>query len=151
MNVDTASFFSEIKIDTSGLGDRVIQEEEITDPVFDVVIINFDLNEYVLQPEAKNTIQENVIDKLKSDSRLYVTIKGYTDPLGDADYNFKLSKRRAESVKAFIESKGIGENRIRTFSFGESESLDSGVNWEDLDTNELKKYRRVEIVIYLPD
>lgn len=151
VEVDTSSFFSEITIDTAGLGDRIVHDEEITDPVFDVVVINFDLNEHVLKPDAKNTIKKSVIDELKSDSRLYVTIKGYTDPLGDTDYNFRLSRRRAESVKTFLESNGIGEKRIRTFSFGESETLEAGVNWEDLDEAELKKYRRVEIVIYLPE
>jgi len=87
---------------------------------------------------------------LKGDSRLYVTIKGYTDPLGDADYNEKLSRNRALAVKDFLASNGIGENRIRTFSFGESLSLQEGKDWEDLSEAELQKHRKVEIVIYLP-
>ena len=70
--------------------------------------------------------------------------------MGDADYNLNLSKKRAESVKEFLKSNGIGENRIRTFSYGESLALQKGVNWEDMDEAELKKYRKVEIVIYLP-
>lgn len=151
IDVDTASFFSEITIDTSGLGDRVSPDPDITDPVFDVVVVNFDLNEHILKPESKDIIQKSVVDELKNDNRLYVTIKGYTDALGDEDYNFALSKRRAESVKAYLESKGIGENRIRTFSFGASQALKEGVNWEDLDEAELRKHRRVEIVIYLPE
>ncbi len=145
LDVDTLSFFSEITIDTTGLGERVIK-----DPIFDVVVVNFELNEYTLRPEAKKIIQESVIDELKADGRLYVTIKGYTDALGDADYNLNLSKKRAESVKEFLKSNGIGENRIRTFSYGESQALQKSVNWEDLDEAELKKYRKVEIVIYLP-
>ncbi len=151
LDVDTLSFFSEITIDTIGLGDRVIKKEEpIKDPVFDVITVNFDLNEYALHPEAKEIIQENVIDALTGDSRLYVTIKGYTDALGNADYNLNLSKKRAETVKEFLKSNGIGENRIRTFSYGESQLLEKGIKWEDLDEMELKKYRKVEIVIYLP-
>lgn len=151
VDLDTASFFSEITIDTSGLGSRVIAEEVITDPVFDVITVNFDLNQSALRPEAKQTIQKDVIDELTTDSRLYVTIKGYTDALGDANYNLNLSKKRAESVQQFLENNGIGQSRIRTFSFGESQSLESGVNWEDLDEAELKKHRKVEIVIYLPE
>jgi outer membrane protein OmpA-like peptidoglycan-associated protein len=151
LNVDTISFFPEITVDTTGYGYRAINEKkQIKDPVFDVITINFDLNEYSLLPEAKKTIQENVIDELKGDSRLYVTIKGYTDALGDADYNLNLSKKRAESVKEFLKSNEIGENRIKTFSYGASQSLKEGINWEDLDETELKKYRKVEIVIYLP-
>jgi outer membrane protein OmpA-like peptidoglycan-associated protein/tetratricopeptide (TPR) repeat protein len=151
LDVDTQSFFSEITIDTTGLGDRVIQEEVITDPVFDVIVINFDLNEHMLKPESKKIILENVVNELKADKRLYVTIKGYTDALGDADYNYRLSKRRAESVKAFLEENGIGESRIRTFSFGASQALQEGVDWSDLSEEELRKHRKVEIVIYLPE
>ena len=151
VDVDTLSFFSEITVDTTGYGYRVIKENmEIKDPVYDVITVNFDLNEYTLRPEAKTTIQENVIEALKSDSRLYVTIKGYTDALGDADYNLALSKKRAEAVKDFLTSNGIGENRIRTFSYGASQLLEENINWKDMDETELKKYRKVEIVIYLP-
>ena len=151
VNVDTLSFFSEIEIDTAGLGERVLREEVvIKDPVFDVIIINFDLNQYALTPEAREKIKKEVIDVLQGDSRLYVTIKGYTDALGDAAYNLNLSKRRAESVKEYLKNNGIGESRIRTFSFGEEQALKEGEQWENLDEEELRKHRKVEIVIYLP-
>jgi outer membrane protein OmpA-like peptidoglycan-associated protein len=151
VELDTVEFFSEIEVDTTGLGSRVTKEEETTkDPVFDIVTVNFNLNEYALSPEAKNTIQRKVIDELKGDNRLYVTIKGYTDALGDATYNLNLSKRRAESVKEFLRSNGIGESRIRTLSFGASQLLNKNINWKALSESELRKYRKVEIIIYLP-
>jgi outer membrane protein OmpA-like peptidoglycan-associated protein len=148
VDFDTIEFFSEITVDTTGYGDRVIKS--IKDPVFDIVTVNFNLNEHALSLEAKKTIQENVIDELNSDSRLYVTIKGYTDASGDADYNLNLSRKRAESVNEFLKSKGIGENRIKTFSYGSSQLLRKNINWKEFDEAELKKYRKVEIVMYLP-
>jgi outer membrane protein OmpA-like peptidoglycan-associated protein len=134
-----------IKVDTTSFNSNII-----TDPVFDVIVVNFDLNEYAIRPDAKTILENKVSKVLKGDSRLYVTIKGYTDPLGDADYNEKLSRNRALAVKDFLAGNGIGENRIRTFSFGESLSLQEGKNWEDLSEAELQKHRKVEIVIYLP-
>jgi outer membrane protein OmpA-like peptidoglycan-associated protein len=134
-----------INVDTTSISKNII-----TDPVFDVVIVNFNLNEYAIRPDAKSIIESKVIRELKADSRLYVTIKGYTDPLGDEAYNEKLSKDRAMAVKDYLAKNGIGENRIRTFSFGESLSLKEGENWEDLSEEELQKHRKVEIVIYLP-
>ncbi len=125
-------------------------KDVITDPVFDIVVVNFNLNDYSIRPDAKSILADKVIQILKGDSRLYVTIKGYSDPLGDAGYNKKLSKNRALAVKDFLSRNGIGEKRIRTFSFGESQLLKSGVNWKDLSEEELKKHRKVEIVIYLP-
>lgn len=150
VDIDTIEFFSEIAIDTTGLGDRVIKDEEIKDPVFDVVTVYFNLNEYALSVEANKTIKEKVIDELKSDGRLYVTIKGYTDALGDANYNLNLSKKRAESVKEFLKNNGIGESRIRTLSFGASHLINRKIDWKKLSESELRKYRKVEIIIYLP-
>ncbi len=141
LNLDTTSFNTKIK---------EAEAKIITDPVFDVVVVNFDLNAYSLRPEAKNTLAEKVIKVLDGDSRLYVTIKGYTDALGDAAYNKKLSENRANAVKDFLQNNGIGDKRIRTFSFGESLALKGGEKWEDLSEAELQKHRKVEIVIYLP-
>jgi outer membrane protein OmpA-like peptidoglycan-associated protein len=150
IDLDTLSFFSEMQIDTTGLGDRIIQDE-ITDPVFDVVTVYFNVNEHVLHPNSKKTIQDKVINELAGNNRLYVTIKGYTDGLGDEDYNLRLSMKRAQSVQNYVMGYGIPSRRIRTFSFGETQALKDGVKWEDLSPEELSKHRKVEIVIYLPD
>jgi outer membrane protein OmpA-like peptidoglycan-associated protein/tetratricopeptide (TPR) repeat protein len=151
LDVDTLSFFAEITVDTTGYGYMVQQESEITDPVFDVVVVNFDLDDYSLRPKAVYTLDGNVVEELQKDNRLYVTIKGYTDGLGNADYNKELSRKRANSVKDYLQTMGIGEDRIRTFSFGDSHKLKEGVKWEDLSEKELEKHRKVEIVIYLPE
>ncbi len=52
-----------------------------------------------------------------------VEIIGHTDQLGTQQYNLKLSKKRAESVKAFLVSKGIDESSIKTTGMGESKLL----------------------------
>ncbi len=141
-----------LNVDTTTVRKELLEKkkEVITDPVYDVIVVNFNLNDYTVLPGSKSIIAEKVIQVLKSDSRLYVTIKGYTDPLGDAAYNEKLSRNRAQAVKDFLTNNGIGESRIRTFSYGESLALKDGVRWEDLSEEELQKYRKVEIVIYLP-
>lgn len=41
-----------------------------------------------------------------------VNITGHTDQLGSAAYNRGLSQRRANSVKAYLVSKGVGANRL---------------------------------------
>ena len=151
LDVDTVSFFSEISIDPSGYEYMVVEDPEITDPVFDVIVVNFDLDDYSLRPKAVYTLDGNVVEELQKDERLYVTIKGYTDGLGNADYNEELSRKRAQSVKDYLQQMGIGESRIRTFSFGDSHTLKEGINWEDLSEEELEKHRKVEIVIYLPE
>jgi outer membrane protein OmpA-like peptidoglycan-associated protein/tetratricopeptide (TPR) repeat protein len=151
VDLDTAGFFSEITVDTTGYGQgRLEKEGIIKDPVYDIVIVNFNMNEYALSADAKKIILEKVANELKADSRLYVTIKGYTDALGDAQYNLNLSKKRAESVKDFLKGNGIGDNRIRTLSFGAGQLLEKGIDWKDMSESELRKYRKVEISIYMP-
>jgi outer membrane protein OmpA-like peptidoglycan-associated protein len=141
LNVDTTSFRSNLKNQK-----KIV----ITDPIFDVIVVNFNLNEYTIRPDAKKILDEKVVQTLKGDSRLYVTITGYTDALGDAAHNAKLSQNRAQSVKDYLSANGVGETKIRTFSYGETLALKDGAKWEDLSEEELQKYRKVEIVIYLP-
>lgn len=141
-----------IKVDTTAMNTDLAEKRKtiITDPVFDVIVVNFNFNDYSIRTDAKNILANKVIEVLRTDSRLYVTIKGYTDPLGDAAHNERLSMNRAVEVKNFLTNNGIVENRIRTFSYGATQALKEGENWKDLSEAELEKHRKVEIVIYLP-
>ena len=47
-----------------------------------------------------------------------IQISGYTDGRGTAEYNDKLSDRRARACAQYLIKKGIDENRIRFVSFG---------------------------------
>ncbi len=46
------------------------------------------------------------------------TVEGHADERGTREYNFALGARRAESVKAYLISKGIAAARIKTVSYG---------------------------------
>ena len=52
-----------------------------------------------------------------------VTIVGYTDRLGSKPYNQKLSEQRANSVKAYLESKGVAGNRLTAVGKGEADPV----------------------------
>ena len=49
-----------------------------------------------------------------------VVITGYADRIGSDKYNQRLSERRANSVKNYLESKGIDSSRMRAEGKGES-------------------------------
>lgn len=71
-----------------------------------------------------------------------VTVIGYTDSTGDADYNMGLSKRRADAVAAYMVSIGVPADKIRTLGRGENDPIASN------DTNESRaQNRRVEAII----
>jgi OOP family OmpA-OmpF porin len=50
-----------------------------------------------------------------------IRIVGHTDPLGAADYNMRLSQQRADSVKAYLVSRGVNADVITTSGAGESQ------------------------------
>jgi OOP family OmpA-OmpF porin len=67
---------------------------------------------------------------------------GHTDSIGSDAYNQKLSVRRAESVKAYLVSKGVEPNRIYTEGKGEKQPVASNKTADGRQKN-----RRVEIEV----
>jgi len=52
-----------------------------------------------------------------------VTIVGYTDRIGSKPYNQKLSEQRANSVKAYLVSKGVAASRLTAVGKGEADPV----------------------------
>jgi len=71
-----------------------------------------------------------------------VTVIGYTDTTGDANYNMGLSKRRAEAVSSFLATVGVPADRTRTLGRGESDPIASNDTAEGRAQN-----RRVEVIV----
>jgi len=67
-------------------------------------------------------------------------IEGHTDNTGDENYNLKLSKRRAESVVAYLKTKGVAGKRFSVEAFGETRP-----RFDNLTPEGQAKNRRVEI------
>lgn len=49
-----------------------------------------------------------------------IDVYGYTDTVGAADYNQRLSEQRAQSVANYLISRGVSATRIRSMGFGET-------------------------------
>jgi outer membrane protein OmpA-like peptidoglycan-associated protein len=63
---------------------------------------------------------DGVVDMLNGAKYDRISVVGYTDPIGSAAYNQKLSERRAEAVKKYLVNKGIDPARVVTSGKGES-------------------------------
>ncbi|NPA59073.1 MAG: OmpA family protein [Epsilonproteobacteria bacterium] len=81
--------------------------------------INFQNNSYKVDKQSDRNIQK-FVNYLKTRNNINAEIIGYTDSIGKASYNKKLSQRRANAVKAIIESKGISASRITATGMGEA-------------------------------
>jgi len=67
-----------------------------------------------------------------------IILKAHSDSLGNANYNLKLSQKRAESVKQQLISMGIEASRIDAIGYGETKPLVPNDSAENM-----KKNRRV--------
>ena len=59
---------------------------------------------------------------------LTITIEGHCDARGTREYNLALGERRAYSVKSFLSSLGVAEDRISIISFGKEKMQSSDDN-----------------------
>jgi peptidoglycan-associated lipoprotein len=80
--------------------------------------VHFDFDRYTLRPAAVRVLDE-AIKAMQEDSQLRLTIEGHTCNIGTAEYNLALGERRATAVRDYLQSRGIGADRLRTVSFGE--------------------------------
>jgi outer membrane protein OmpA-like peptidoglycan-associated protein len=80
--------------------------------------VHFDFDRYTLRPEALRVLDE-AVKAMQEDSTLRLTLEGHTCNIGTAEYNLALGERRATAVRDYLQSRGIGTDRLRTVSFGE--------------------------------
>jgi len=77
-----------------------------------------------------------------SDETINIEIAGHTDNIGNENDNQDLSKKRALSVKSYLVSKGVTENRIVCVGYGEIQPITQNINTESRARN-----RRIEMRI----
>jgi peptidoglycan-associated lipoprotein len=79
--------------------------------------VYFAFDEYSLNDDSRGKLARNA-DLLKAQGRLNMTIEGHCDERGTSEYNLALGERRANSVKSYLSSLGVGADRMRTLSYG---------------------------------
>jgi len=82
----------------------------------------FDFDKAVLKPAGKSKLDELVANLNGLNLEVIIAV-GHTDSVGSVAYNQKLSVRRAESVKAYLVSKGVEANRVYTEGKGKSQPV----------------------------
>lgn len=132
------------EIEQSVPGAEVIPAGEGIIVKFDSGIL-FGFDQSALTQNAMQNI-DNLAASLIKYPNTDIMVIGHTDAVGSDAYNLKLSRERAEAVRAYAISKGVDANRLKTVGKGESEPIASN------DTDDGKaKNRRVEIVIVAND
>lgn len=99
----------------------------------------FKVNKAELTPSSYQVLDQIVL-LLKEDPSLKLTIEGHTSAEGSRELNMRLSTQRAETVKKYLESKGVNGSRLTAIGFGPDKPLTEGRTSE-----EKAKNRRVEL------
>ena len=101
----------------------------------------YDFNKSDLKPEGKATLNKIAADLAKIKLEVIIAV-GNTDSVGTDAYNMALGQRRAQSVKAYLTSKGVDGSRIYTESKGKSNPVASNATEEGRAKN-----RRTDIEV----
>jgi OOP family OmpA-OmpF porin len=110
----------------------------------------FEFNRSTLTDRAKSLLDTEVIAKLGGFATIqFININGHTDRIGSAQYNQKLSERRANAVKAYLVSKGVDGSKIETYGFGKTLPVKSCPDQRDRKALIacLEPNRRVEVEV----
>lgn len=102
--------------------------------------INFETGKSDIKSESQKTI-EQIVEMLKSNPALKISVEGHTDNVGTPAANQTLSENRAKAVLKAIITAGIDKTRLSSKGWGQTKPI------ADNKTEDGKvKNRRVEIV-----
>ncbi len=104
--------------------------------------VNFDVDRSIIRSSDKAAL-DKVVDFVKKYPNARIELDGYTDNRGTEAHNRRLSEKRAQAVKRYLQKEaGVDESRISTFGRGESNPVADNKTEEGRFEN-----RRVEILI----
>ena len=114
------------KAETKVAEQDIAETSEVKFPV-----IYFDFNSIAINPDEESKLNE-ILHILKENPDIKVTVTGWCDTRGSVAVNRRISRQRAETLKAWLVKKGIAASRISAAGKGSDGS------------REAQKARRVE-------
>jgi outer membrane protein OmpA-like peptidoglycan-associated protein len=85
-------------------------------------MVFFDFNKSDLTPDALKIVDQAAANAGPA-KVTEISVTGHTDTVGSDAYNLRLSRRRAESVAAELEAKGVPSGEIAIFAKGKKDLL----------------------------
>jgi len=108
------------KKEPPGIGEKAYESPLLKD-------VYFDFDKYSIRPSDAEILKENAAVLMKN-STWKIQVEGHCDERGTVEYNLALGERRANSVKKYLLSLGVPENRLSTISYGKEKPLDPAHN-----------------------
>jgi peptidoglycan-associated lipoprotein len=106
--------------------------------------VNFDFDAASVRQQDQPILQRfaSVVQKYYPGSK--VTIEGFADPAGSANYNMSLSTRRAQAVRSYLVAQGLTGNELGIVGYGKTRQVVPGASG---DQPGAEANRRVVFVI----
>ena len=121
---------------------KVVVTEEDRRVVRDAINnLEFDLGKSTIRPSSHTTL--NRVASLLINRNFSLKLAGHTDNTGSRELNLRLSKERAEAVKAYLVSQGVNASRIEATGYGPDQPIATNQTAEGRQQN-----RRVEFTLY---
>lgn len=79
--------------------------------------IFYDFDKATLRPESEKSLDE-LVKLLNENPNVTIELSAHCDYKGSAEYNKRLSQRRAESVVEYLTNKGIARDRLSPVGYG---------------------------------
>lgn len=114
--------------------DRKVVDEAIKN-------LEFDLGKATIRAKSYATL--NKVAALLVEKNFSLKLAGHTDNTGSMALNLRLSKERAEAIKAYLVSQGANASRIEATGYGPNQPIASNKTAEGRQKN-----RRVEFTLY---
>jgi len=122
--------------------EKVIITEEDRRVVRDAIRnLEFDLGKSTIRSKSFPTL--NRVANLLVTKNFSLKLAGHTDNTGSAELNMRLSKDRAESVKAYLVSQGVNASRVEATGYGLTQPIATNKTAAGRQKN-----RRVEFTLY---
>jgi outer membrane protein OmpA-like peptidoglycan-associated protein len=126
-------------------GAEVVRVGEGIKLVLNENAVRFDTSKSSLTAAAKANL-DKLVPVFGEYPDTNITIYGYTDSTGPADYNLKLSGERAAAVRNYLTGKGVSSSRFQVTGLGIADPIASNETLEGRSQN-----RRVEFAITAND
>jgi outer membrane protein OmpA-like peptidoglycan-associated protein len=110
---------------------------------YDVYGLLFDFDSATLRPETAQLVREIAV-MLQQNPNWTILIAGHTDSIGGAEYNLRLSERRAASVKQALISNGVAANRLQSVGHGMSKPKADNSTLAGRAINRRVEFRRLD-------
>jgi outer membrane protein OmpA-like peptidoglycan-associated protein len=117
-----------------------------TGKVFQLNNVYYNYNDATLRPDARQDL-DPLVSLLKTYPEVEIELSSHTDSRGVADYNQKLSQRRAESVVKYLTDKGIAASRLKAVGYGESKLRNQCADGVTCSETEHQVNRRTEVKV----